>query len=525
MPDAAGGETAADAAAGDAVADAAGGGAAGKPAGIDRPGRLARWRRWNRAAPSPVAEEEVPAPNFLRSAAVRFGVIYAALFGISAIALAAFLWWSTAGLLERQTDAAILTDSLGLTERFAEGGPKALVETINDRVLGNVDDDALYLLVDSASQRVAGNLESWPLRMAMDEDWDELRIERAGVASLARIHYFELPGGFRLLIGRDVELRSQLRVMMADAMFWAAVIALILGTIGAWAVRGLFRSTIADVSATAMAVSAGDFTRRVRIAGHEDEFDLLAETINDMLDRISSLMDGVRQVSNAIAHDLRTPITRARTRLEDAAIHATTEAELRAAVDRAMLDLDGVVSVFQALLRIAEIEAGARRSAFAPFDLAPLLTDLAELYDAAAEERGVRFQTSIPATLPSFGDRDMVQQAVANLLDNALKFSPADTTVQLTASLTPGGIAIVVADQGPGIPPEDRNRAAERFFRGESARSTPGSGLGLALVQAVAHLHGGSLNLDDGAPGLHAVLTLAGRIKPEAPRSITIASK
>ena len=450
------------------------------------------------------------ASDYLRSAGVRFGVIYAALFGISAIALAAFLWWSTAGLLERQTDAAIVTDSVGLAERFADGGTKALSDTISERVLGNVDDDALYLLVDSAFQRVAGNLESWPSHMAMDEDWGELRIDRAGVLGLARVHYFELPGGFHLLIGRDVEVRAQLRVMMADAMFWAAVIALILGTVGAWAVRGLFRSMIADVSATAVAVSAGDLTRRVRVAGHEDEFDMLAETINDMLDRISRLMDGVRQVSNAIAHDLRTPITRARTRLEDAAIHATTEAELRAAIERATSDLDGVVSVFQALLRIAEIEAGARRSAFAAFDLSPVLVDMAELYDAVAEERGITLRASIPDHLSAFGDRDMVQQAVANLLDNALKFSPGGTELSLVAEPRGNGITITVSDQGPGIPEEDRARATERFFRGERARSTPGSGLGLSLVQAVAQLHGGVLSLQDAGPGLRAVLTLAG---------------
>ncbi len=475
-------------------------------------GAAARLRRW-RGGPelSPLT-----ASRFLQSAGVRFGVIYAALFSISAIALAAFLWWSTAGLLERQTDSAIEADSVGLAERFAEGGPKALLQTINERVLGNVDDDALYLLADPSFHRVAGNLETWPQRMAMDEDWDQLRIERAGVMGLARVHYFELPGGFHVLIGRDVEVRSRLRVMMADAMFWAAVIALVLGSIGAWAVRGLFRSTIADVSATAMAVSAGDFTRRVKVSGHEDEFDLLAETINDMLDRIGTLMDGVRQVSNAIAHDLRTPITRARTRLEDAAIHASSEAELRAAIDRAMCDLDGVVGVFQALLRISEIEAGARRSAFAGFDLAPVLNDLAELYDAAAEERAQSLAVQIPPALPAFGDRDMIQQAVANLLDNAVKFSPGGTTVRLEARVVGGSIEIVVADQGPGIPPADRARASERFFRGEAARSTPGSGLGLSLVQAVAQLHGGVLVLDDAGPGLRATITLSARPAGEA---------
>jgi signal transduction histidine kinase len=255
----------------------------------------------------------------------------------------------------------------------------------------------------------------------------------------------------------------------------------------------------------------------VQVSGRGDEFDRLAETINDMLDRIGRLMDGVRQVSNSIAHDLRTPITRARARLEDAATHAVCEADLRAALERASVDLDGVVAIFNALLRIAEIEAGARRSAFADIDLAPLLLDLADLYGAAAEERGVALRAEIPPSVPAYGDRDMIQQAVANLLDNALKFSPDGGTVRLAVEVAPGqGPQITVADQGPGIPETERVHATERFYRGETARSTPGSGLGLALVQAVATLHGGGLRLEDNAPGLRAVLALHARIT--APR-------
>jgi signal transduction histidine kinase len=246
----------------------------------------------------------------------------------------------------------------------------------------------------------------------------------------------------------------------------------------------------------------------VRLSGRGDEFDQLAETINDMLERISRLMDGVRQVSNAIAHDLRTPITRARTRLEDAALHAATAAELHAAIERATADLDGIVAVFQALLRIAEIEAGSRRSAFAAIDLAPVITDLAELYAALADERGIRLEVHTPSHLPSYGDRELIQQGVANLLDNAVKFSPTGGKVVIEAAAAGPGIEIAVSDEGPGIPAADRARAVERFYRGEAARSTPGAGLGLALVQAVAQLHDGSLALDDAAPGLRAVLRL-----------------
>jgi signal transduction histidine kinase len=458
-----------------------------------------------------------PRRRLMHSAGVRFGLVYACVFSVSTLALAVFLWWSTAGLLDRQTEAAINADVQGLAERYGDGALLALEQTIEQRLASNVDDDAIYLLVTPDYHRLAGNLEHWPGRVTVGTDWDEMAIERAGHRGMAEVRRFELPGGFHLLVGRDVEVHAQMARLLTDALLWSAGVALLLGVGGTLAVRSLFRITLADVSATAAAISAGDLTRRVRVSGRGDEFDRLAETINDMLDRIARLMDGVRAVSNAIAHDLRTPIARARARLEDAAAHAVCEADLRAAIDRAQADLDGVVAIFNALLRIAEIEAGARRSAFANIDLAPLLLDLTDLYAAAAEEHGQALVTGIPPTLPVYGDRDMIQQAVANLLDNALKFSPHAGIIRVAAENEPGhGARITVADSGPGMPADDLARATERFFRGESARNTPGSGLGLALVQAVATLHLGSLRLEDNAPGLRAILTLA--TPPTAPR-------
>jgi signal transduction histidine kinase len=443
-----------------------------------------------------------------RSAGVRFAALYALLFGFSALALAMFIWWETAGLLDRQTDAAIRADAQDLAERWDDGGVVALVATIKERLVENVDDNAIYLLTDPAMRPLAGNLPHWPPVVSMDRGWDELPIERAGVQGLARVHRFDVQGGYHLLIGRDVQIRAQMRTLLTDALLWAGGVVVVLGTAGALVVRSLFRHTLATVSETASAISAGDLTRRVPLTGRGDEFDRLAETINDMLDRIARLMDGVREVSNAIAHDLRTPITRARTRLEDAATHAQGEDSLRAAIERATTDLDGVVSVFQALLRIAEIEAGARRSAFTTFDVAPLLTDIADLYTAAAEDAGLSLELTVQAPLAMFGDRELIQQAVANLLDNAIKFSPIGGRIGLSGELDVM-MCVRVSDAGPGMPDAERARATERFFRGEMARHTPGSGLGLSLVQAVAVLHGGVLVLEDAKPGLIAELRMA----------------
>jgi len=330
---------------------------------------------------------------------------------------------------------------------------------------------------------------------------------RAGMKSLVTVQRYDLPGGYHLLVGRDVQVRAHLRKMLTDALLWAVVVVILMASVGALVIRNLFRRTLANISATSIAIAGGDFAKRVRLTGRGDEFDQIAEVINDMLDRIGRLMDGVRQVSNAIAHDLRTPITRARTRLEDAALHAETADDLRAAIERATMDLDDIVGVFQALLRIAEIEAGSRRSSFAHLDLAPLLNEVAELYGAVAEERGITLRLDVADAVPVYGDRAMIQQAIANLVDNAVKFSPDRDTVRLRADVA-AMVIITVEDRGPGIPLAEREKATDRFYRGETARSTPGSGLGLSLVLAVANLHGGTLRLEDNQPGLRAVLSL-----------------
>jgi signal transduction histidine kinase len=445
----------------------------------------------------------------IRSAGRRFAVLYALMFGISSCLLALSLWYSTIGLVQHQVENAIHSDDIALValDEGPEGSLTDVATAIGTRLVAPADAGCIYLLLDGKGTRIAGNLDQWPDGLVQMDVWYQLPVNRDGQDSVALLRAEALPNGAKLIVGRDVRARATLWRVLRNGLIWTGLLMVVLGVLGAIVIRSIFRRMVHDISITSRAIAKGDLSRRLPL-GVGEEFDELAVIINDMLDRISRLMDGVRQVSNSIAHDLRTPVTRARARLEDAALHARAPEEMRAAIERAMLDLDGIVGVFEALLRIAEIEAGSRRAAFAPVDLTQTLWDMDELYRAVAEERGLHLRTVVAAPLPVLGDRELVQQAIANLLDNALKFSEPGMVIDLTAHLEEEVVQIVVADHGPGIAAADRSRAAERFFRAESARTTSGSGLGLALVSAVAQLHNGTLQLCDNHPGLRAVICL-----------------
>ena len=382
----------------------------------------------------------------------------------------------------------------------------------------DVENDSIYLLVNAGhDRRLAGNLNRWPVEGNPVENWLRARVLHDGAETEARLYRVELPE-LHLLVGQDETERQRLRQLLTEGVLSTSGIAITLAFLGAWLMRRAMQARLRPAFTTAAAIAAGDLGSRVALTGRDDEFDRLSATMNTMLDRIGTLMDGVRGVSDAIAHDLRTPIARARAKLEEALANAgrpaTPEgAALRAAVERGIADLDGIARIFRALLRIAEAEAGSRRAAFSSFDLVPVLADAGEIYEAAAEARGQRLTTALPEALELLGDRDLLLQAVANLLDNAIKFTPPGGEVRLSAAATEAGIEVVVEDDGPGMRPGDRERAGQRFFRADASRATPGSGLGLALVQAVAGLHGGELILEDTdpeaePPGLRAVLSL-----------------
>lgn len=452
-----------------------------------------------------------PLLRLLRSAGFRFALLFAGIFIAASALFAAVLWYATAGSLDRQTSAALRADTLGLIERWREGGPGAVAEAITDRLSSDVENTGIYLLLGPERQRLAGNLDRWPEGAIDDNVWVNGTVEREGTRVEARIFARNLGEGFWLAVGRDVQEKQRLRELLAEGIGWAALGALVFALGGAVVMRRALEQRLRPAALTARAIAAGDLTRRVPLSRRRDEFDRLGEGMNDMLDRIDRLMVAVRGVSDAIAHDLRTPIARARAKLEEALAGSDEPEALHAAMEQGIADLDHISRVFSALLRIAEAEAGARRAAFAPIDVVPLLAEVAEFYGAVAESRGQVLQTVLPERLELVGDRDLLAQAVGNLVDNALKFTPDGGRVRLSArGIGRERVEIVVQDSGPGLSPADRARAGERFFRADASRGTPGSGLGLSLVQAVARLHGGELSLGDATPppGLRAAMLL-----------------
>jgi signal transduction histidine kinase len=321
----------------------------------------------------------------------------------------------------------------------------------------------------------------------------------------ARAKPFVLRGGVRLLVGRDLQELESVRSLLVRTMAWGLALILALALLGAVVVSRSRIRRIAKIDEVLGEVMAGDLSKRIPAEGASDDIEDLVEKLNRMLGELSNLVEGVRRVSDSIAHDLRTPLARLKTRLERLRRGRPEEAEIGEAIEEA----DRLLSMFGAVLRIARIESGERgRGVFAEVDLTSLVDDVTELYRPLIEEKGSRLSLHNAPSVVVHGDRDMLFQAVANLVDNAIKHTPEGGRIEISLAPREGGAEIVVADDGPGIPPEEREKVRERFYRLDRSRTTPGAGLGLSLVSAVAARHGGELRFEDNEPGLRAVLTL-----------------
>jgi signal transduction histidine kinase len=362
---------------------------------------------------------------------------------------------------------------------------------------------------------VAANVTDIENAVLSRAGWSEISYRRTDEAAdtqhdsraLVRVTFI---GGFRVLVGRDIEERERLRQILAAPARWSLVVIVILGIAGGLFVTRRVMKRIDSMTATSEQIMLGDFGGRLAITGSGDEFDRLANSLNAMLARLETLMGGLKHVSDNIAHDLKTPLTRLRNRAEEALRKNHTEAELRRALESTIEESDALIRTFDALLMISRAEAGEVRKAMTDFDAAEIARDVAELYEPVAEESGLSLTVEAGEKLPVRGSRELVSQALANLVDNAIKHGGTipGSKVKVTVQKAGDKIAFTVGDRGPGIPEADRARAIERFVRLEESRSRPGAGLGLSLAQAVARLHGGELRLEDNLPGLKATLAI-----------------
>ncbi len=444
--------------------------------------------------------------RFLRTTAFRLALIYAGLFSLSVIMLFAFVYWTTSVLVDRQRQQAILADMNDLRDEFNNLGAQGLIDSVIDRSRPDRVGNGVYLLVDSHFQPIAGNLNAWPAEPVERGDWREFPVqsrrfgEAKGESSIAEALMVGLPGGFRLLVGQNTGPQRKMQTAIVEALVWSLAAMVCLGLAGGLLLSRNMIRRIELINRSAERIMRGEVKHRMPVGSANDEFDRLSENLNQMLEEIERLVGGIRAVTDNIAHDLRSPLTRLKARLEMALAATGDPAERRAAIERAIQEADQLLATFGALLSIADAEAGGRRADMAPVDLGGVTADAVELYQPLAEERGVALELEPPASVMVQGNRQLLFQAVANLIDNAVKYGSAGGRIQVSVL---GGTApsISVADFGPGVPDKEREHVLQRFVRLEASRTTPGVGLGLSLVAAIARQHGASLELVDTRPG------------------------
>lgn len=443
-------------------------------------------------------------PTLFRTSVFQVTLIYMALFAVSVVTLFAFIYWSTIGFLERQTNALIETEIEGLYEQFSRRGLPGLAAVINERIDRDAEGRSIYILADAIGRSYAGNAV-WPRGIEPAADWVDFTGVGENGEMPVRARVIAVGPGIRLLVGRDIRELARINQVFRRAYVYGLSLTLGFGLIGGVLLGLSARRRVAEINRTTRQIIAGDFTQRAPIGGSGDEHDELAANVNSMLDQIQALVENLRHVGDSVAHDLRGPLTRLRNRLETV---ASCERPSREDLNECVTQVEGVLATFDALLRIARVESGAHRSAFAPVRIDTVVHDVCELYQAAADERRIRLVCAAAPAVEVFGDRELLAQALTNLLDNAVKYTPNGGTIRVTLDRTADTATLSVADTGPGIPAADRERVLQRFTRLDQARSRPGNGLGLALVSAVAAQHHGTLTLGDHAPGLIVTLTL-----------------
>jgi signal transduction histidine kinase len=456
--------------------------------------------------------------KLLRTTAFKLTLVYLTIFALFAVFLLGYFAFNTRRLFNEQITQTVDVEVEGLASQFNAAGIRRLVLIIEAR--SRRPGSSLYLLTTPTGEGLAGNVGSLPQGVMANAGWTETvyrRIDESDSSelhrALVRVHH--LPGDFRLLVGRDLEERDRLFEVVLSAGKWSAAIVVILGLAGGFFVARRVLRRVDAMTDTTRTIMGGDLSGRLPVAGTGDELDRLAENLNAMLERIEALMRGLKEVSDNIAHDLKTPLTRLRNRAEEALRVQQSETGYREALESIIEESDGLIRTFNALLMIARAESGQARDGMLSFDAADVARGIGELYEPLAEEKGLTLSVEAPGPAPVIGNRELVSQALANLVDNAIKYAAPNAQgngaargIVVKAAVEGERVLLSVADRGPGIPEGERGRAVERFVRLEKSRSVPGSGLGLSLAAAVAHLHGGELRLEDNAPGLRAAIAL-----------------
>ncbi|WEK42494.1 MAG: HAMP domain-containing sensor histidine kinase [Candidatus Sphingomonas colombiensis] len=440
--------------------------------------------------------------DWRRSAAYRIAFIYSGALALAVALLGGLVYFAADRAFRAQQDLALAEATAALVQDYRGQGIAPLAETIRRRSATNGVVTFGYALFDANGRRLAGDFElSLPQpgfsNVTFRDPVEGLDSARVLTTALDRDHI--------LVVGIDSQALERIDGVILYLFAGAFALVLLVGLTGAVLLGGYLRRRLERISGTAQAIMAGDMRRRVPVSARGDEFDQLGQVLNLMLGRIAGLLDNLRQVSADVAHDLRTPLARLRGGLE-AGLAQNDPAARETAIRQAVQQSDALLALFGGILRIVDVDTGDIRQGFAPVDLSGLAEDLIDSYAPAIADKGRHLSCEIAANVSVAGDRELIAQAVANLLDNAQAHTPAGTTIRLTLRADGGAARLAVEDDGPGVPADDRARIVERFVRLDRSRSASGHGLGLNLVDAIARAHGGVLAIEDAAPGLRAVL-------------------
>lgn len=437
----------------------------------------------------------------LKTSTFQLALLYMVVFATSVFLLLAFIYWRTAGFMAEQTDETIEAEIAGLAEQYRGSGINGLITIIRERVARNpANGKSVYMLATNDYVKLAGNLGTWPEEAQSQNGWINFTLDDSvgweGIEHPARARAFEVQGGLRLLVGRDVQDLNTLKRLIEQAINWGMGITLALALMGGFMMSRSTTRRIEVINAISRRIMNGHLSLRIPTRGTRDDFDQLAENLNQMLDRIVYLMEGVRHVSDSIAHDLRTPLTRLRNQLETTLL-AVDHSEAQDEAAKAVAEADQLLATFNALLRIARLESRGNAADKTVVSLGELVADACELYEALAEEKNQFFEQAITSDVNIEGDRDLLFQMVSNLIDNAIKYTPEEGDIRVAVENVAGEAVLEVSDAGIGVPDSEKENIFQRFYRVGKSRSLPGNGLGLSLVNAVTDIHQGRIELAD----------------------------